>query len=182
MQNIDLKNIDWKVILMTHKNKVLNVVIFLLMLYYANTIFKNQNTEIARLEQLKQDETAKNAAIDELARLEKNINKYKSYLARNDSAVYMNDFSDFARQAGIGLTSIKPMGEEKHLSYSKNTFLLSITANNYHMLGKFVNILEKAKKIYTVEEFTITPLQDTPLGKNYMLGVKLKVGVVTYAD
>lgn len=140
-----------------HKNKALNAVIILLILYCANYIFNKQNKVLESLKKKNESEISKNNVLEGISILERKIDSYKDLLGKKDASYIMNTLSNIAKESGIKIISIRPSGEQVFPEFVKLPFDLIVSSADYHALGKFISRIEDYQDVYMVENIDISP-------------------------
>lgn len=141
-----------------YKNYILNIIIIGLVLIIAMNIHKNQTKNIALLRETKKLEIRKNAVLGDIAQSEEKIRVFKDAVNKKDISSTMNTVSNIAKDLSIKIISFKPQSERNYTFYVKYPFDLSISAPDYHSIGKFISKLENHPDIYTVDRISIRPL------------------------
>ncbi len=159
-----------------YKNLIFNIALVLGAIFIAyNFIYTRQLRDLASLKQEKETEIKKNAALEEVGKLEKRLNAYKNFLVKKDTSLVIGALSDMAKVSGIEISSIRPETEQKFPTYAKIPFSLEMSADNYHALGKFISKMESSPDIYTVEDINIKTQ-----GQGDKLSVSLKVNKISF--
>lgn len=165
-----------------NKNKILNFGIIILALFVVFQIYRSSDEQVNSLIGQKDEELRKNAALEEIASLEKKVEKYKTVFVRKDLGAVIDTISNIAKNCSIKIISIKPANEEVFPNYVKAAFLITVSSPSYHSLGNFVSQIESYKDVYMVDEISITstaPGQPTA-AKNINLNVNLKISTIAY--
>ena len=165
-----------------NKNKILNAGIILLALFIALQIYKSVDQQINTLTGKKSDELKKNRVVEEIAALEKKMERYEKVFAKKDMSSIVEAISSIAKSSSINIVSIKPIAEKPSAAYTRSSFLLTVNSPDYHSLGNFVSKIEASKDIYMVGEVSIN-LADSKTsmeGTNTGLNVNLKVSTISY--
>lgn len=162
-----------------NKNLLLNVIIIAVACFIAfNFIYKNQEQELQGLVAKKDVEIKKNAVLENIGRLEKKIDDYKTLLPKRDVGETINTINNLARGAAIKIVSIRPLAaEERTANYVKSSFEISLSASSYHALGKFISNLESYQDVYIVESADIVSQE---AGKE--LTANLKVSAIAVKE
>jgi Tfp pilus assembly protein PilO len=145
-----------------HKNRIFNLLIILVALYFSMHIYRKQIDETTRLTTDKDEETEKNAVLGSIKEIERRFGDYKRCINNKDIATIINTLTNLAQAAGVKVISLRPLTEQTNPLYIKYPFDLKIEAKDYHILGKFISRLESHPNIYNVESLKIRPLPRTP--------------------
>ncbi|OGX14900.1 MAG: hypothetical protein A2166_03385 [Omnitrophica WOR_2 bacterium RBG_13_41_10] len=141
--------------LASNKDKIINALIILVTIYIAVNLFKLQAKNMETLNIQKDIEIKKNEALDKIAESEKKASSYKDFLNKKDLSLAMSTISNIANQYAIRIISIKPERKEELQAYVKHTFSLSINADSYNTIAKFINTLENNPDVYFVDKINI---------------------------
>lgn len=144
------------------KNKILNIVLIISTLIIAPNIYVSKAKNIESLNAKKDTELKKNEVLDRISYSEKRIKYYKNLFNKKDASLIMNTVNNIARDSNIKIVSIKPGTEQKEPVYTKYPFLLTIAADNYHTLGKFISKIESHPDAYFVDEINIRTQGQAP--------------------
>lgn len=159
-----------------YKNVIFNIALVLGAVFIAyNFIYTRHLRGLASLNQEKEIEIKKNAALEEISKLEKRLNAYKNFLVKKETGLIISTLSDMAKATGLEISSVRPGTEEKFLTYAKVTFSLEMNASNYHALGEFISKMESSPDIYIVEDINIRTQ-----GPGNKLSVNLKVNKIFF--
>ncbi|MCX5710323.1 MAG: type 4a pilus biogenesis protein PilO [Candidatus Omnitrophica bacterium] len=147
---------DLNALLTKYKNVLINAAVILLAIFIAfNFIYKKQQANIAILEESKKTEEKKNLVLDSISSLEKKIDAYSRLLVKKDATSVINSITEMARASGIRIISIRPALEQQRSDYIRSTFDLSVKADTYQALGRFVSNMENYSDVYTVDSVDI---------------------------
>jgi Tfp pilus assembly protein PilO len=160
-----------------HKNKIINLGIFILAIVVAWNIYNKLGQDKAALEQKQELEKKKNVVLENIRQLEIKIDSYKNLLPAKDASVVMGTLSTLARQSGGNLLSIKPGTGERKQDYIEVPFDLVVSCANYHTLGKFISAIESYQDVYQVEI-----VQVRPEGEKNELTADIKVNAIIFVE
>ena len=169
-------------LLVKNKNKILNFGIIFLALIIAFQIYKSGNQQINSLTQAQEYELKKNKVSEDIAVLEKRIEGYKKVFVKKEMGSVMDTLSNIAKNSSVKISSIKPINDEAYADYIKSSFLITVSAPDYHSLGNFISRVESYKDIYFVDEVNIA-LVESNQAKGTMntgLWVNLKISTISY--
>jgi len=140
------------------KNKFVSLVIVGGCVLFAVNTYKEKQLEIENLRQSTVLEQQKNEVLKEISQLDVKYSQIKATINSKDKAnsAVMYSLSNLGKDASIKISYIRPVGEEKSSVLTKGIFEISLTAPDYHKLGKFVSAIESAPELYTVEDLEIT--------------------------
>lgn len=135
------------------KNILLSVAIIAVACFIAfNFIYKNQQQQLQGLMAQKDAELKKNAVLENIVRLEKNIDNYRNVLPQKDVSETLNTINTLARDAGVKIVSMKPLpADQTSTAYAKTSFDVALSASSYHALGRFISSLESNQDVYILE-------------------------------
>ena len=134
-----------------HKNKIINIAVIIIALIIANKVYEGQVSRVESLREKKETESKINDVLGEISQLDKKLDTYNNLLSGKDPGLTLNTISNIAKQSNVRILSIKPGSEERFPEYVKLPFDLTITAANYHTLGKFISNIENHQNVYIVE-------------------------------
>lgn len=134
-----------------HKNKLLNIAVIILALILSYNIYKQYLSDKASLEQKKETESKKRAALENISQLELKIQSYKSLLSEKGESALINNINSLAKDSGVKIISIRPAEKIQEEEYIKFPFELVINASSYHEVGHFVSRLESSPEVFLVE-------------------------------
>ena len=165
-----------------YKNKILNFGIVILALFIALQIYEKGDQQINSLIRQKDDAIKKNKVMEEIAGLEKRMEAYKKVFVKKDISSVMNTISGIAKNSSVKIISIKPSNEEAYANYTKSSFLINVSAPNYHFLGDFISRIESCKDVYLVGEVSISsPDSDQETEEDKAdLNVSLQISTISY--
>ncbi|MDP2923164.1 MAG: type 4a pilus biogenesis protein PilO [Candidatus Omnitrophota bacterium] len=144
-----------------YKNKLFNLAVIIFALMVAGNIYKKQAKDIEALRGAKGTEIKKNALLANIGQLEKKINAYKKIFVKKDANLVINTIGNIAKELGIQVVSIKPVGELAYPAYLKLSFDAVISAPGYHALGRFMSRVESWQGIYVIEAVEIKSQTET---------------------
>lgn len=134
-----------------HKNNILNAAIILLALAISGNIYQRGAGVMDAIQREKEMAMKKNSVVAEIAKLETRIASYKDFVGKKESNAAMRALSEIAKESGVKINLIKPAGAQKDQHYEKLSFELSVSAANYHALGKLISRIESHKDIFIIE-------------------------------
>lgn len=163
---------------------ILNIAVLLFVLIIANKIYKTQNQAVKLLRQAKDAELKKNSVLGEFSSLEEAFGRYKNLLQKKDAAAIINKISSIANSSEVKIISVKPENEARFRSYSSYPYTLSVIADNYHALGKFLSKLESYPEMYIlIEGIAVRQEAQEIEGKSVSnLPAELKLSVISYQE
>lgn len=147
---------DINVILKKVKENFVSVVIIVICSIIAFKTYNKNREEIELLKQANEQEVKKNEVLQEISGLEKNFQSLRERINNKEITSSIYSLSTLAKSADVKIIFIKPMDQQLSSVFSRYPFELSVSAVDYHKLGKFVSILEKAEEFYTIERMEIT--------------------------
>lgn len=170
---MEIKNLVGKLInqLAGSKNKILNIGLIILTVIIASNMYRNKAKDVQLLNAKKDTELKKNSALEQIKQLEKSIESYKNIFNKKDASLIINTINNIARDSNVKIISIKPSNERKESVYTSYPFLLTVSADNYHCIGKFISGIESHPDIYFVDAITIT-IEDIRQAQNLEQGLK----------
>lgn len=148
---MNLSSIDVIPLITKQKNNILHLAILMLSVIIAVNIYKGQVKKIASLNEKKEAAQRKNALLQDISRFEKRIDLYKGVINNKDVSAIINTLSNIAKDSSVRIISIRPRPETDYPAYIKYYFSLSVTAKDYHTIGKFIGRLENSTDIYIID-------------------------------
>lgn len=140
-----------------YKNQILNIAIIILAIFIASKIYNGQSKEVALLTEKKDVEARKNIVLEEIRKSENKITSYKDFINSKQLSSVVNKLNEIAKQLPINILSIKPAGEQEFPLYIKYPFSMRIEANDYHMIGELLSLLESNPMIFHAETVAMYP-------------------------
>ncbi len=137
------------------KNKIFNLAIIIVALLIAQKIYKAQNKTMQALSEKEAIEIKKNEVLTNIEQLEGKAKLYKDLFNKKDISSTINVLGNLAEEAGVKIISLRPLAEETHPLYVEYGFSLAVSADNYHLLGKFISKVESHPDVYIIKEATI---------------------------
>lgn len=131
---------------------------------------KNQ-AEIYSLKQAEELERQKNQALGEINSQEITFSLLKEKINNKEINSVIYSLNTLAKESGVKIINIRPLGEQASKIYSRFPFELSVSAPGYHKLGKFVNKIERSPEFYTIDSIEIG-------GNSEQLSVRLMISTV----
>ena len=138
-----------------YKNLFINAVIIIAALIVAYNLYNSGSSNAESLRAKISGEEKKNMELEKIGKLEKKITAYRKLLVERDDSAVMNDISDIAKDAGVEVVSVRPSQKEPGSDYTKSLFELTINANGYDKLAKFINAVESYNNVYMIESMDI---------------------------
>ncbi len=143
------------------KKRVLSIGIIIVTLIIALIIYSAQTQQIESLQSKKDAELKKNDVLEEISRVEKTIKLYRNVLSKKEASSVINTVSNIARDSNVRVISVNPGNEENQPLYIKTPFILVISADNYHAIGKFISKIENQSDIYFVDAISIRSQEES---------------------
>ena len=162
-----------------NKNKVFNIVLIIIALIVASNIYKKQVADINSLKANIEEEEKKNQTLENIGKLDAEIESYRMLLAKKETNTYMNNINNIARDTGIKIMSIKPSGEEPSPDYIKYIYELTVSAPDYDRLARFINALEVNQTVYMID---IMDIRSSSYNKEKELNASLRVSAVAMIE
>ncbi len=137
------------------KTKILNIALIILTVIIAPNVYKSNARSIASLNIRKDTESKKNGVLGEISQSEKMIKFYKNLFNKKDASLVINTINNIARDSNVKIISIKPGAEEQEPVYTRFPFVLTVSADSYHGIGKFISKIENHPDVYFVDAISI---------------------------
>ena len=161
------------------KNKFFNIVLIIIALIVASNIYKKQEADINSLKVNIEEEEMRNKTLDNIGKLDAQIESYRRLLSKKETSSYMNDINNIARDTGVKMMSIKPSGEEPAADYTKYIYELTVSSQDYDTLARFINALEINSTVYMIENLE---LRSFSYNKEKELSANLRVSAVAMLE
>lgn len=161
-----------------HTDKILNVLIIIVALFFANNIYKKQMQNITLLNEKKESELEKNKVLESIGQLEQNYNLIKNAVNKKDVSLAIDKLGNMAKMTNVKIISIKPEKEEDYPAYVKHPFVLTATADNYHAIGKFISAVESSPDVYILESISIKPVVTKQVSRPDRLDIDLRISTI----
>lgn len=141
--------------LFKNKKIILNFAIIILAVFLGGSLYSRQN----RVNMVIKDkiilESKKNELFKKLTQSEKEIFHYKELLKRRELSQVINRLTRFAQDLDVKVLSVRPEREKDYPIYTKLSVRLSLLAQDYHGIGKFISQLESAPDIFKIDTLNI---------------------------
>jgi Tfp pilus assembly protein PilO len=153
--NAGVDKLDNSLITNKIKENGISLVILVVAVIVAFKIYQSKEGEIAALKSQKVTEEKKNALLGDIGGLEKRIAYLKDNVNNKAISSVLDKIGDFAKTSSVQIAKITPQKEEVLAAYTKYSFELTLSAKDYHQIGKFMSLLESSPDIYMVEELNV---------------------------
>ena len=174
--------IDTAELLNKYKKAMLNTGIIVLGLLVALRIYGYQQKKISELKNQNKTESEKNQVLQDIGQVEEKLNSYKSFLNQKDISSVIRTLGNVAKDSSIKIVSLKPGQEKKYPEYTAHPFTLTIEAENYHLLSKFISNLENHPDVYIVQSANLKPLRQASEQEAANLVMELQLYTILYND
>lgn len=166
-----------------YKNTILRILVLILALLVSRSIYNKDAQKLETLKAQRETETKRGDMLEKIAQLEKRLSAYRQFLGKKDASSVITSITNIVREAGVNIVSIRPAVGEKYIldtkaPYSKLPFSLTISAANYHLIGKFVSKIESCEE----DIFQIEVIEITPNTQSKELNVNLTINNIRFAD
>jgi hypothetical protein len=147
---------DANVLLRKVQENAVSVVIVAVCAMIAFKIYNKNQAELSSIKQADALEQQRNGVLHDISLREKDFQGLKEKVNNKAITAVISSLNAIAKESEIKILYIKPAGEQSFSVYSRYPFELSITALDYHVLGKFLSRLENSRDFYTVEAMDVT--------------------------
>lgn len=166
-----------------YKKSLLNIAVILVALLIAFKVYIGQDKETAALKQQKENEIKKNMVLKNIEALEKKLNSYKQFLNKKDILESVGKLNNIAKRSSINIISLTPQNTKETAYYTLYPFNLTISAQDYHIIAKFISELEKDNDIYMIDLLSIIPQGSyDSKGGPAELQVQMRLSTILYND
>ena len=138
------------------KKHLLNAVVIAAAVFVSFKIYAYQGQERAKLIQQKEQEMQKNQVILHISRLEKKFALYKKLFTSSPTTV-IDTLGEYAKMSGVRIVSLRPGPEIGGEIFTKFPFDVTIAADGYHSVARFISSLENSSDVYIVENLSLKP-------------------------
>lgn len=156
-----------------YKKQIINIGIIGLFLIVGVNIYRIQSIEADRLRQEQEKEIKNNAILRRIQELDKRLTYYKDFANKKELAAVMNKLSRLAKDSGVTVRSIRPLVEERGVVSLEYPYQLSIDAEDYGAIGRFISAVESDRDIYIIRSIRIAVSQDI----SFSAGKESKPGI-----
>ncbi len=162
-----------------YNNKIVNIAIIFAALFIAFKIYSNQAQESISLDQKKDTEIEKNALLQKIDKVNKEIESYRQFINNKEINNIITTIGDIAKSSSVEIVSIKPEAKEARDYYTKYLFNLRLLSANYHNIGGFISRLESAPDIFNVETINISQqVKQDAERRSEQVGVDLSISTI----
>ncbi len=162
-----------------HKNKIFNIVLIIIAMFFASNIYKKQAASIKSIKAEIAKEEKRNQTLDSIGKLDAQINAYRKLLVKKEPSSSINEINNIARDSGIKIVSIKPAGEDSLVDYKKYNFDLTVSSPDYDTLARFINALEVNQSVYNVD---LLDIRSPSRNKKSELSASLRISAVAIVE
>lgn len=158
------------------KENSITLVILLVAVIIALKIHQSQEIEIQKINNQKAEEEQKNEILKEIGNLEGKLANLKKNFNTDEATVGMEKIGDLAKSASVQIVRINPVKEIISGVFTKHPYDMSLSARDYHLLGKFISLLENSPDNYMVEDLSIN---NRAQGESSTISASLTVYTIT---
>lgn len=166
-------------LLKKHKDKLLSVGIALFFLVVTLNIYKDQTQKIQALTQSRDTEIKKNEILAKISKSEKVLTTQKSFFAKKDISSVIQTINGIAKEYNIKISGMKPNAEIRTTVYTKYPFELTITADTYHSVGKFISKIENHPDRYFIDRMV---MRYTAVGKESGIAADITFSTMVFKN
>ena len=158
------------------KENAITVVVLIAAVIIAFKVYQSKEVEIGSINSQKADEEQKNAVLVEIGSLENKLDNLKKNFDAKEPTTGMEKIGDLAKSASVQIAKISPLKETVSAVFTKYPYGMSLTAKDYHQVGKFISLLENSPDNYTVENLVIN---NNAASGSSMISASLTVYTIT---
>lgn len=158
-----------------YKNVLSNVALILIALFVGFKVHNGEEAKYAVLSKVKEDELRKNDALKAISDTQMNVKAYQSAINKKDMSNIVGSIGKIARDSSVRITSIRPDNEVDLRLYTKFNYELSCATSGFHNIGKFLEALENAPELFSIENMSISPKQ---VDERKVVGFDLKISTI----
>ncbi|MFH1848196.1 MAG: type 4a pilus biogenesis protein PilO [Candidatus Omnitrophota bacterium] len=169
--SLDLKNLKidqaW---LINNRVKLIGAAIALIAVWYGyNGIYKINAEKVKVVKEKIRDEDMKTDAFNRLARLEKEVDRYRPYFTGNtDLSVLVDRISELARKSGLSILSLTTSGLSENETFFYGTVSIKM-GGTYHQLGDFISFIENSRQFINIEKLQLARTADDSLSIDMLI-------------
>ena len=147
---------DSAVIVNKIKQNLMNLVILIVAIIIAFKIYQIKENDILNLKKQKEMEEKKNSVLIEISTLERKLSYLNDNVNNKLTSGVLDKIGDFANIASVKISRITPQKETPAGVYTKYPYDITLSAESYHQIGRFISLLENSPDLYMIENLTIT--------------------------
>lgn len=170
--------IDTQELLARCKNSALNIAVILAALFISFKAYSGTEKEVVLLRRQKEDEAKKSKVLKNIERMSGELASYKQLLNKKDVLENVAKLNDIAKRSSVNIISLLPLSAKEAADYILYPFNLTILAQDYHILARFINELEKDADVYWVNSLSVLP-QPSGSGKTRQPAMRAEMQIVT---
>jgi len=164
------------------KKPLLNFAVIIVAFIISLKIYSGQEKNINSLKKQKADEIKRNQALEDIAGLEMQLGSYKNFLNKKDIDSSIKKLGAIAKASSVKIISIRPEGAKDADYYVIYPFSLTVTAKDYHSLGRFIGALENDADLYTVNSLNVKEEGGSARQEGAGLQAGIQVSTILYKD
>jgi hypothetical protein len=157
------------------KEKGIPIVVLVVALFFALKIYNAQNAQLSQLTEQKDVEEKKNSALSAISGYEADFKTIKNFVNDKDIGMSLDSLGSLAQKAGVSITGVKPQPVKEYPLYNLYSFSLSLVSSSFHDLGKFFDLLEENKNIYSIDSVNIDSDQSVKAGEPLAIRAEMRV-------
>ncbi len=138
-----------------NKEKIFSIIVIMLSLIIVVVIYNNQAKKLKLLNIRRNAEIKKNTVLNDIKQSEKRMEFYKNLSKDRDPNSITDTIRNIAKETNVKIVYIEMGVEDKQPLYIIYPLVLTIGADSYHALGKFINKIENYSYTYSVEAVSI---------------------------
>jgi Tfp pilus assembly protein PilO len=147
--------VDNEVIINKLKGNLIGVLCVIAAFFIAFKVYRGKESEIQALKNQRVNEEKKNEVLVQISQLEKKLAELQDNVNNKDISQVLDKIGDFANVASVKIVKIVPLKDSVSGVYTKYPYELSLSAKNYHQIGKFISLLESSPDIYMIDDLFI---------------------------
>jgi len=137
------------------KENAITLVVLIAAVIIAFKVYQSKEIEIQNIRNQKADEEQKNEVLGEIGSLENKLDNLRKNFNAREPTTGMEKIGDLAKSASVQIARINPLKEIVSGVYTKYPFEMSLSAKDYHQVGKFISLLENSSDNYMIENLVI---------------------------
>ncbi|MFA6384497.1 MAG: type 4a pilus biogenesis protein PilO [Candidatus Omnitrophota bacterium] len=169
-----------ELIIKIQKNFV-NIAVCVICVIVALRIYSAQNNRVEAIRAETDLESQKSAVLHDISNYESRFKKLHGQVNIKDDTAVINTLNTIAKDSQVKIIVLRPMPQEKISGYIRYPYSMSIAVDNYHMLGKFISVLESHPFMFSIVSMNVEA-DTSDESKRYKMQVNLEISTILVKD
>jgi Tfp pilus assembly protein PilO len=144
-----------------NQKNITSIIIIAVCILISFSMYQHQTRREEALKGVRDSELGKNRLFSEYSALQSSAQEFKKSLVHKDASGDLRVINELARLTGIIIVEIKPEKEAVSQKYKTYPYEIVVAADSYHLIGRFVSMLESHPDKFFVDSIKITSPADT---------------------